>query len=102
MKIHPKAVAEHRDLVITCLDDEDTTIRMRALDLIEGMVNMFKKVHSFQKQVSKKNLLDIIRKLLDHIEKSDSATYKEAMVEKIVTICSKNSYQVLDNDIYFN
>lgn len=38
MKIHPKAVAEHRDLVINCLDDDDTTIRMRSLDLLEGMV----------------------------------------------------------------
>jgi AP-3 complex subunit delta-1 len=38
MKIHPKAVAEHRDLVVNCLDDEDITIRLRALDLLEGMV----------------------------------------------------------------
>jgi AP-3 complex subunit delta-1 len=38
MKIHPKAVAEHRDLVMNCLDDDDTSIRMRALDLLEGMV----------------------------------------------------------------
>lgn len=39
MKIHPKAVAEHRDLIVNCLDDEDTTIRLRALDLLEGMVS---------------------------------------------------------------
>ncbi len=38
MKIQPKAVAEHKDLVIQCLDDADTTIRLRALDLLEGMV----------------------------------------------------------------
>ena len=38
MKIHPKAVAEHRDLVVNCLDDDDITIRLRALDLLEGMV----------------------------------------------------------------
>lgn len=39
MKSHPKAVMEHRDLVVWCLDDEDVTIRLRALDLLTGMVN---------------------------------------------------------------
>ncbi len=79
MKIHPKAVAEHRDLIVNCLDDEDTTIRLRALDLLEGMV-------------TKKNIVDIVRKLLSHIEKADQQSYKDAIVEKIISICSKNSY----------
>jgi AP-3 complex subunit delta-1 len=39
MKIHPKAVAEHRDLVLNCLEDQDTSIRLRALDLLEGILN---------------------------------------------------------------
>lgn len=82
MQTHPKAVAEHRDTVLNCLDDEDVSIRMRALDLLEGMVN-------------KKNLFDIIRKLVDHIQKTDNANFKDALIEKIVSICSKNSYQVL-------
>jgi AP-3 complex subunit delta-1 len=33
--------------------------------------------------------------LLLQIEKSDSQTYKDALVEKIVTICSKNSYAAI-------
>jgi AP-3 complex subunit delta-1 len=36
LKIDPKAVAPHRDLIIGCLDDQDESIRLRALDLIEG------------------------------------------------------------------
>jgi hypothetical protein len=38
MQAHPKAVTEHRDMVIWCLNDEDITIRLRALDLLTGMV----------------------------------------------------------------
>jgi AP-3 complex subunit delta-1 len=34
LKIAPKAVAAHRDLIIRCLDDEDESIRVRALALI--------------------------------------------------------------------
>eukprot|EP01111_Echinosteliopsis_oligospora_P001434 TRINITY_DN1216_c0_g1_i3.p1 TRINITY_DN1216_c0_g1~~TRINITY_DN1216_c0_g1_i3.p1 ORF type:complete len:1244 (-),score=342.48 TRINITY_DN1216_c0_g1_i3:2933-6664(-) len=78
MKIHPKAVAEHRDLVIGCLDDEDVTIRLRALDLLTGMV-------------SKRNLPDIIKKLLEHLEKAEGS-YRDELVEKIVSLCSQNAY----------
>eukprot|EP00026_Physarum_polycephalum_P000665 Phypoly_transcript_00666.p1 GENE.Phypoly_transcript_00666~~Phypoly_transcript_00666.p1 ORF type:complete len:1220 (+),score=294.05 Phypoly_transcript_00666:473-3661(+) len=78
MKIHPKAVAEHRDLILTCLDDEDVTIRMRALDLLTGMV-------------SKRNLMDIVRKLLEHIEKAEGA-YRDDLVDKIILLCSQNTY----------
>eukprot|EP01117_Protostelium_nocturnum_P002810 TRINITY_DN13730_c0_g1_i1.p1 TRINITY_DN13730_c0_g1~~TRINITY_DN13730_c0_g1_i1.p1 ORF type:complete len:1096 (-),score=278.81 TRINITY_DN13730_c0_g1_i1:141-3428(-) len=80
MKVHPKAVSEHRDLVLACLEDADITIRLRALDLLEGMVN-------------KRNLPEVIGKLLEQIEKAEVRAYKDAMVEKIISICSKNSYQ---------
>lgn len=84
MKIHPKAVAEHRDLVLNCLEDEDTSIRLRALDLLEGMV-------------SKRNIGDITRKLLENIEKAESGSYKEAIIEKVIIICSKNNYQSIND-----
>lgn len=35
---HPKLVAEHKDLILECIDDPDISIRIRALDLIVGMV----------------------------------------------------------------
>lgn len=44
-----------------CLDDRDDCIRLRALDLISGMV-------------SKKNLMEIVRKMLAHMDSSESAS----------------------------
>jgi AP-3 complex subunit delta-1 len=38
MHSHPKAVVDHRDLVLKCLNDDDITIRTRALELLAGMV----------------------------------------------------------------
>lgn len=35
---HPKSVQSHKDLILQCLDDKDESIRLRALDLIYGMV----------------------------------------------------------------
>ena len=50
-----------RDLIVECLDDRDDSIRLRALDLISGMV-------------SKKNLMEIVKKLMLHMDQSESAS----------------------------
>ncbi|CAG8435804.1 5990_t:CDS:10 [Ambispora gerdemannii] len=34
---HPRLVAEHRDIILKCIDDADISIRLRALDLVVGM-----------------------------------------------------------------
>ncbi len=44
-----------------CLDDRDDSIRLRALDLISGMI-------------SKKNLMEIVKKLMSHMDTSESAS----------------------------
>lgn len=38
LKTHPKSVQAHKDLIMQCLDDKDESIRLRALDLLYGMV----------------------------------------------------------------
>lgn len=40
LKTHPKSVQAHKDLVLQCLDDKDESIRLRALDLLYGMVSV--------------------------------------------------------------
>ncbi|KAL6061399.1 AP-3 complex subunit delta-1 [Balamuthia mandrillaris] len=87
MKVHPKAVAEHRDLAIKCLDDPDVSIRMRALELLTGMI-------------TKKNIRDIIKRLMIHMDTAEGP-YKDELVQKIITICSQDSYNfVLDFEWY--
>ena len=39
LKTHPKSVQSHKDLILDCLDDKDESIRLRALDLLYGMVS---------------------------------------------------------------
>ncbi|KAM9953313.1 hypothetical protein ACTFIR_008378 [Dictyostelium discoideum] len=89
MKIHPKAVSEHRDLVLNCLEDDDISIRLRALDLLPGMT-------------SKKNIGDIVFKLLDHLDNAEGQ-YKEQIMEKIIELCSMGTYQfITDFEWYIN
>lgn len=80
LAVNPKAVIEHRELVLKCLDDSDESIRVRALDLLVGMV-------------SKKNLADIVKRLLIHMAGIDSTVYRDEVVAKILAMCSQSNYQ---------
>ena len=41
LQTHPKSVQAHNDLIMQCLDDKDESIRLRALDLLSGMVRKY-------------------------------------------------------------
>jgi len=72
MKVHPRVVAEHKAMILKCLNDEDITIRQRALDLVSGMI-------------SKKNLPDIVRILMEHVQTSEGS-FRHDLVDKVFKI----------------
>ncbi|XP_057564906.1 AP-3 complex subunit delta-1 isoform X2 [Hippopotamus amphibius kiboko] len=84
LRTHPKSVQAHKDLVLQCLDDKDESIRLRALDLLYGMV-------------SKKNLMEIVKRLMTHVDKAEGTTYRDELLTKIIDICSQCSYQHITN-----
>ncbi|CAH8590243.1 unnamed protein product [Schistosoma intercalatum] len=78
---HPQSVQPHKDLILGCLDDKDESIRLRALDLLHGMV-------------SKTNLMDIVKHLMIHIGNSSSGLhYRNELLSKVVYICSQDNYR---------
>lgn len=80
LETSPTAVHAHKDLVMSCLDDKDESIRLRALDLLCGMV-------------SKKTLMEIVRKLMVHMQKAEGTHYRDQLLAKCVNLCSHNNYQ---------
>jgi AP-3 complex subunit delta len=84
LKTHPKSVHAHKDLILACLDDKDESIRLRALDLLYGMV-------------SKKNLMEIVNKLLGHMERAEGSIYRDELLLKVIEICSQEAYQHVTN-----
>ncbi|XP_056647790.1 AP-3 complex subunit delta [Diorhabda sublineata] len=84
LKTHPKSVQAHKDLILQCLEDKDESIRLRALDLLYGMV-------------SKKNLMEIVKKLMVHMDKAEGTVYRDELLSKIILICSQNNYQFITN-----
>ncbi|KAK4468673.1 hypothetical protein MN116_007856 [Schistosoma mekongi] len=77
---HPQSVQPHKDLILSCLDDKDESIRLRALDLLHGMV-------------SKTNLMDVVKHLMIHIGNLSSGLhYRNELISKVVYICSQDNY----------
>eukprot|EP01006_Ploeotia_vitrea_P054875 TRINITY_DN67928_c5_g3_i4.p1 TRINITY_DN67928_c5_g3~~TRINITY_DN67928_c5_g3_i4.p1 ORF type:complete len:1320 (+),score=806.53 TRINITY_DN67928_c5_g3_i4:31-3960(+) len=87
MQQHPRAVAEHRDLIIDCLTDEDVTIRMRALDLITSMV-------------STRYLQGIVARLIQHLEVCEG-NYRRHVMKRILDICSQDSYAFISDFAWY-
>eukprot|EP00727_Mastigamoeba_balamuthi_P006954 m51a1_g288 Adaptor protein complex 3 (AP-3), delta subunit (1226) ;mRNA; f:332502-337407 len=79
MEVHPKAVAEHRDMVMACLDDTDPSIRARALDLLSGMVG-------------KKNLKEVAARLVELAGRAEG-TARDELIYKLVDLCRANQFQ---------
>ncbi|CEF69373.1 Garnet [Strongyloides ratti] len=84
LKTYPKAVQAHKDIVLRCLDDKDESIRLRALDLLYGMV-------------SKKNIMEIVKKLMEHVDQAEGSFYRNELLSRIISICSYNNYQYISN-----
>nr|QHN70698.1 garnet [Limenitis arthemis astyanax] len=88
LKSHPKSVQAHKDLVLACLDDKDESIRLRALGLLYGMV-------------SKRNLMEIVKKLMVHMERAEGTLYRDELLTRMIEICAQNNYQhVVDFEWY--
>ncbi|GAA6005298.1 hypothetical protein JCM11491_002650 [Sporobolomyces phaffii] len=75
---HPHLISVHHDTILNCVDDPDMSIRMRALDLVETMVN-------------RQNLQGIVNRLMVHLRPSSAATSSAADALRRAQQASENS-----------
>ena len=48
-------------------------------------------------QVSKKNLMEIVKKLMIHMDKAEGSHYRDELLSKIIEICAQSNYQYITN-----
>jgi len=48
-------------------------------------------------KVSKKNLMEIVKKLMVHMDKAEGSHYRDELLTKIIEICSQSNYQYITN-----
>jgi len=64
---HPFLVAQQEDVILECIDSPDITIRIKALDLVQGMV-------------SSENLVSIVSRLMRQLKLSSASVPQEPAV----------------------
>lgn len=90
LKVNPRMLVDLRETLQNCLGGEDITIRLRALELLTGMV-------------TKKTLIDTCEKLIEQAERTNEDQYRDQVVEKIILACSEENYKhVVDFEWYIS
>ncbi|TEA19073.1 AP-3 complex subunit delta [Colletotrichum sidae] len=125
---HPFLVAQQEDVILECIDSPDITIRIKALDLVQGMVssdNLVSIVSRLMKQLKlsapkrerpgeplgpetgpdsdEEAQVDIHAPTKEEEEPPLPDDYRSDVIGRILTMCSQNNYSSLvDFDWYID
>ncbi|KAL2119492.1 hypothetical protein VTJ04DRAFT_6453 [Mycothermus thermophilus] len=126
---HPFLVAQQEDVILECIDSEDITIRIKALDLVQGMVssdNLVSIVSRLMRQLKASSVaLNQQRNGSDGLDEPDSGdeasagagrrrrtpdrapplpeNYTVDVISRILRMCSQNNYaNIIDFDWYID
>ena len=90
IKVQPKLVARHRELISNTLDSPDEPTRLIALELLSSLAN-------------EKTLDSIVGKMFIQFKKSKSTSFKDQLLTKVILICSNENYKLVsDFDWYIS
>lgn len=78
IRVHPALVSNHKNTIIDCLNDQDITIRRRALQLVGSMIN-------------EENLEEIVDPLLLSL-KAQTSSFRDDLIDQIVHVCTDDNY----------
>ncbi|KIJ66444.1 hypothetical protein HYDPIDRAFT_87029 [Hydnomerulius pinastri MD-312] len=116
---HPHLVAEHQDTILASVDDDDISIRMRALDLVSALVtrdnlqSIVQQVLSHLVQPETSAVPSAVQSLSQHIvpsvpskapsAPSQSSAYRLVLSQRIMSMCSSSTYDsVTDFEWYLS
>ncbi|KAF5385386.1 hypothetical protein D9615_001077 [Tricholomella constricta] len=113
---HPYLVAEYQDTILASVNDQDISIRMRALDLVSAMVDR-ENLQSIVQQVlshlvpeNSSSILPTAAQSLaqhtipvspssarPHLSPSQSPAYRLVLCQRILTMCSQSTFENVTN-----
>ncbi|KZL82003.1 ap-3 complex subunit delta [Colletotrichum incanum] len=118
---HPFLVAQQEDVILECIDSPDITIRIKALDLVQGMVSSDNLVSILKSSTPKRDRpgaplgpdtgmdsdeeaqIEIHSPTKEQEEPPLPDDYRSDVIGRILTMCSQNNYSSLvDFDWYID
>ena len=88
MKIQPRLVSKHRDLISMCLDSDNELETMMALDLMSNLV-------------TPKTIDFVVGKMFTHFQESNFASLRNEIIEKVVDMITRNDYELVQDFDWF-
>eukprot|EP00750_Incisomonas_marina_P031778 INCI8300.4.p1 GENE.INCI8300.4~~INCI8300.4.p1 ORF type:complete len:955 (-),score=241.98 INCI8300.4:848-3712(-) len=82
LESHPDHVRQHSAIIMSCLSDIDVTIKMQALQLVDGIV-------------AADNLQLVCDQLAENLTSAPPGAYRDALGHKIIQVCSRNRYALV-------
>jgi len=90
MKIDAKVIASHGEIITSCLESDDPTCVVIAMDLISSIA-------------ARKNIGEYTLSLLEQIRSRQPGFVRDALVSRVISMCSYNDYErVTDFEWYIN
>lgn len=90
MKIDQKIIAAHGEIITSCLESDDSTCVFITADLLHSIC-------------TRKTIGDYVLKLLEQIENRKPGYVRDALVLRVIQMCSYNDYErVTDFEWYVN
>jgi AP-3 complex subunit delta len=92
-KTHADLVSEHEDVILSCINDADISIRLRALDLLVGMVD-------------RDSLIDIVRQLMSQLLEPPPDSnkppipdyYRFELIRQVLAMATRDNYANVGNN----
>jgi len=90
MQLDQKIIAHHREVISNCLQSDDQTCVIIAVDLLQSIA-------------SRKNIGDIVINLVSQIELRTPGSVRDTLVSRVIEICSHDDYErISDFEWYVN
>lgn len=90
---HADLVSDHHDLILSCIDDADISIRLRALDLLVGMVT-----RDSITEIVKQLMLQLLEPPPDSTSPPLPDYYRIELVRRILAMSTRDNYGNIGNN----
>ncbi|EAX95812.1 Adaptin N terminal region family protein [Trichomonas vaginalis G3] len=84
LEIQPKLISQYREVISECLDNDNESMRVKALDLLASLANS-------------KTIDSVVSKIFDNIQLARRTATKNMLIQKLIEICVQNDYALVSD-----
>ncbi|EAX97288.1 Adaptin N terminal region family protein [Trichomonas vaginalis G3] len=84
IRLNPRLITDHREIIGECINHDDDSIRLTAIDLISSLATA-------------KTLDNVVGRIYEQLRDPKRPSTKDQLAEKIIEICSRDDYEMISD-----